>query len=176
VSYAIDLTDGESGLLSDIELDAHRLNHELYKRQGPFVLRLLKSLLDRDAIPEVRVRYWSDPNFQVGRVKTSHKGQFERNGRQGEEIYTHPHFLKYLRYFLFGAQLPVRVIAEFEEVVGNADWVTSGDLTKITKGARKLVRENGLQGEDEEFYRLALDMGLGQSFAKTVRDAVKQVR
>lgn len=140
------------------------------------MLRLLKSLVDRDAIPEVRVRYWSDPDFQTGRVKTSYKGLFERNGRQGEEIYTHPHFLKYLRYFLFGAQLPERVIAEFEEVVGNPEWLTSGDVTEITKGTRRLVRECGLLGEDEEFYRLALDMGLGQLFAKTVRDAVKQVR
>jgi hypothetical protein len=175
MGYAIELTEEESALLADIELDALRLDHVRLERQGPQVLRLLKSLVDRGAIPEARLRYWSDPEYQIGRVKASHKGLFERNGTQGQEIYTHPHFFEYLRYFLFGAQLPQQAIAEFEEIVGNPEWVTSGDVTKITKGTRRIVREHGLQGKDEEFYRLALDMGLSQSFARTARDAVKQV-
>jgi hypothetical protein len=176
MSYAIELTDEETVLLSDIELDAMQLDYEKLKRQEPHVLGLLKSLLDRGAIPQTRLRYWSDPNFQNGRVKASHKGLFERNGTVGQEIYTHPHFLDYLRYFLFGAQLPERVIAEFGVVVGNPNWVTSGDVTNITKGTRRIVREYGLQTEHEEFYRLALDMGLSLSFAQSVRDAVKRVK
>lgn len=176
MGYAIELTEEESALLSGIELDQSGLDHEQYKLQGPLVLSLLNSLAERNAIPEVRLRYWSDPEYQIGRLKASHKGLFERNGRQGDEIYTHPHFLKYLRYFLFGAQLPASAIAEFEEAVGNPEWVSSGDITDITKGTRRIVREHGLQAEDEEFYRLALDVGLNQWFAKAVRDAVKQVR
>ncbi|NSX54812.1 hypothetical protein [Parasulfitobacter algicola] len=176
MDYAIELTEDELEILSGVELDQSALNHEQYKRQGPLVLSLLKSLAERGAIPEARLRYWSDPEYQIGRLKASHKGLFERNGRQGDEIYTHPHFLKYLRYFLFGAQLPARAIAEFEEVVGNPEWVSSGDITDITKGTRAIVRKYGLQEEGEEFYRLALDAGLNQWFAKSVRDAVKQVR
>ncbi|TDK50418.1 hypothetical protein [Antarcticimicrobium luteum] len=176
MGHAIELTEEESSILSEIELNQSKLDHDQYKRQGPLVLQLLKSLVDRGAIPEVRLRYWSDPEYQVGRLKASHKGLFERNGQRGDEIYTHPHFLKYLRYFLFGAQLPAGVIAEFDGVVGNPECVSCGDVTDITKGTRRIVREYGLQGEDEEFYRLALDVGLHQWFAKAVRDAVKQVR
>jgi len=176
MSYAIALNEDEAALLSDIELDQSKLDHERYKQQGPLVLRLLKSLVNRSAIPEVRRLYWSDPEYQIGRLKTSHKGLFERNGRQGDEIYTHPHFLKYLRYFLFGAQLPEAAISEFEEVIGNPEWVSSGDITDITKGTRNIVRKYGLQAEDDEFYRLALDVGLSQWYAKSVRDAVKQVK
>ncbi len=95
------------------EEDALRLDHVRLERQGPQVLRLLKSLVDRGAIPEARLRYWSDPEYQIGRVKASHKGLFERNGIQGQEIYTNPHILEYLRYFLFGAQFPQQEIAEF---------------------------------------------------------------
>lgn len=174
--HAIELTEEESSLLSDIELDQSKLDHEQYKRQGPLVLQLLKSLVGRRAIPEVRLRYWSEPDYQIGRLKASHKGLFERNGRRGDEVYTHPHFLKYLRYFLFGAHLPAGVIAEFEGVVGDPERVSSSDVTDIAKGTRRIVRKHGLQGEDEEFYRLALDVGLHQWFAKAVRDAVKQVR
>lgn len=176
MGYEVELTREEAELLIGIELDQTKLDHERYKQQQPLVLRLLKSLVERNAIPEVRRLYWSDPEYQIGRLKASHKGLFERNGRQVEEIYTHPHFLKYLRYCLFGAQLPEGAISEFEEAVGNPEWVSSGDITDITKGTRKIVRKYGLQTEDEEFYRLALDVGLNQSYAQIVRDAVKQVR
>ena len=153
-----------------------RVDHEQWKRQGPLILLLLKSLTDRKAIPEIRLRYWSDPDYQIGRIKASHQGLFERNRTTGKDIYTHAHFLPYLRYFILGAQLPEQVNAEFQEVVGDPEWVSSGDVTDITKGTRRLVREYGLHGEDEEFYRLALDVGLSLSFAKAVRDAVKQVK
>lgn len=176
MDFEITLTKDETELLGDIELDQSALDHEQWKRQAPLVLRLLESLLERNAIPEIRQRYWLEPEFQLGRVKASHKGLFERNGRKGDEIYTHPNFLKYLRYFLFGASLPSGAIAEFEELVGNPLWVSSGDITDITKGTRNIVRRYNLQTEDEEFYRLALDMGLSQWCAKSVRDAVKQVR
>ena len=174
--YLIELTDKEAEDLSGIELDQSALDHEQYQRQAPLVLALLESLAERNAIPKVRLMYWSDPEYQIGRVKASHKGLFERNGRKGDEIYTHPNFLKYLRYFLFGVQLPQAAIAEFEEVVGNPEWVSSSDVTDITKGTRAIVRKFGLQGDEEEFYRLALDVGLSQSFAKHVRDAAKQVK
>ena len=87
---------------------------------------------------------------------------FERNGCTGQEIYTHPHFIPYLRYFLFGADLPDAVIAKFEEKVGNPDWVTSGDIVPIGKCARDLARQYRLDQADtpEEFFRLCLDMGL----------------
>lgn len=176
MSYKIETTDEETKLLAGIEFDQTRLNHEQYQKQGQVILELLRSLTERNAIPDIRLKYWFDPEYQIGRIKASHKGLFERNGRKGEEIYTHPHFLKYLRYFLFGAQLPSAAIAEFEGVVGNPEWVSSGDLTDITKGTRAIVRKFRLQGEDEEFYRLALDIGLNQWFAKSVRDTVKQVK
>ena len=90
MGYTIELLDEESEVLSGIELDQSALDHAQYKLQGPLVLGLLKSLAERNAIPEVRLRYWSDPEYQIGRLKISHKGLFERNGRQGYEIYTHP--------------------------------------------------------------------------------------
>lgn len=176
MGYEVVLTNEEEKWLAGIELDQSKLDPQRHQQQGPLVIMLMKSLVERDAIPEVRLLYWSDPKYQVGRLNASHTGMFERNGRQGEEIYTHPHFLNYLRYFLFGAQLPEGALSEFEETVGNPNWVSSGDISVITKGTRAIVRKYGLQAEVEEFYRLALDVGLSQSYARIVLDAVKQVR
>ncbi|MHB0790177.1 hypothetical protein [Bradyrhizobium sp. 5.13L] len=112
--YHIELTEIEAAILAQIDLrDSHRNHdegHAAYKANAQPIIALLKSLSDRSAVPKERLNYWNDPRYHHGRIKTSRKGLFERNGRTGAEIYTHPHFLRHLRYFLFGAELPDDVI------------------------------------------------------------------
>lgn len=176
--YAITLTEDELMLVREIEFDASKLDHEAYVRQAPLILDLLRSLVERNAIPEIRLRYWTDPSFKSGRIKASHKELFERNGTKGQEIYTHPSFLKYLRYFIYGANLPAAVVAAFENTVGNPDWVSSGDIQGICKSVRALMRQFALDKgrAPEEFYRLSLDFGLSHTYAEAVKRAAKQVR
>jgi hypothetical protein len=95
----------------------------------------------------------------------------------GEEIYTHPHFLEYFRYFLYGANLPDAVIASFEAKVGNPEWVTSSDIVPIGKHARDLMRQYHLpRSAPEEFFKLALDMRLGLSTASHVRQSAMRAK
>jgi hypothetical protein len=109
-------------------------------------------------------------------VQASHKGLFERNGNRGEEIYEHPHFLPYLRYFLYGADLPATVIAALKAKVGNPEWLSSSDIVPLTKFARTLARQNGLdRSASEEFYKLALDLRLPLYTAGAIRKAVAQI-
>lgn len=127
--YRIKPTESEAATLSQIDLkDSHRNHdegHAAYKANAQPILALLKSLSDRSVVPKERLNYWDDPRYHEGKIKASRKGLFERNGCTGAEIYTHPHFLSYLRYFLFGADLPDDVISAFEEKVGNPQWVSS---------------------------------------------------
>jgi hypothetical protein len=180
--YHIKLTEEEAGLLSKIDLRSDHRNHDEghaanLSNKEP-ILALLKSLSARRALPEVRLSYWNDPNYRSGRIKGSRKGLFERNGCTGADIYTHPHFLAHLRYFLFGSELPDDVIAAFEAKVGNPEWVSSSDIVPIGKAARDLTRRYSLDIADapEEFFKLCLDMGLGLSTAESVMRSVKQVR
>ena len=180
--YHIELTDEEKALVDAMDLGVSRRNpaeaHAAYQANKRPILDLLKSLSERGAIPEERLNYWNDPNYNTGRGKASHKGVFERNGNTDEESYTHPHFIPYLRYFLFGADLPDAVIAKFEEKVDNPAWITSSDILPIGKCARDLTRQYRLDRghASEEFFRLCLDMGLGLSTATSVMRSVKQLR
>src|SRR4051794_30264410 len=122
MKHSIKLMPQEQALLDSIELNEERVEYETVQKNGPAILALLRSLGERNAIPKQRLKYWSDPTYHIGRIKSSHKGLFERNNCTGEDIYTHPHFLKYLRYFLFGADLPPSVIEQFEEKIGNPQW------------------------------------------------------
>jgi hypothetical protein len=175
--HQISLTEEEAELLSSIELDQAKINHVIYIKNSPIILKLLSLLIKREAIPSIRLQYWEDPNFNIGRIKSSHKGLFERNGTTGKDIYTHPNFLPYLCYFIYGAQLQHTTIADFEKAVGRPEWVSSSDVQKITKHVRASVRRLGGMSElAEEFYKLSLDVGLSLSIAKAVLRAAKEVR
>ncbi len=182
IKYHIELIDEEKALLEAINLTPWLLRdneaRKAYVANDRSIPALLKSLHDRKAIPRERLSYWNNPAYFVGRGKTSHKGAFERNGCTGRDIYTHPHFLPYLRYFLYGADLPEPLIAKFEERVGSPKWVTSSDIVPIAKCARDLAREYHLSRWDaaEEFLKLCIDMGLGLSTAKIVRNSVMRMR
>lgn len=180
--YHIDLTDEEEALVEAIDLRVSHVHHgeahTVYRANRRSILELLQSLCDRSAVPEERLKYWNDPDYNSSGRKTSHKRVFERNGRTGEDIYTHPHFVPYLRYFLFGADLGDPVIGRFEAKVGNPEWVTSGDILPIGKQAQDLVRQYHLDRPHaaEEFFKLCLDMGLGLSVGRLVRRSVMQLR
>lgn len=178
----LELTDEEAKFLERIELNPMRVTasdaHEKYLANREPILALMRSLIARRALPAQRVRYWTDPEFKPGGVRGSREGVFERNGCSGEEIFTHPHFLKYLRYFLFGSELPEVVITAFEQRVGNPEWVSLSDGIPLGKFARGLARQYGLERETaaEEFFKLCLDMGINLSTALSIRKAVLQLR
>lgn len=180
--YHIRLTADETATLANIDLRTthqdHDEGHKAYQANKQPILALLKSLGARKAIPQERLNFWTEARYHQGRIKASRKGLFERNGRRGADIYTHPNFIPHLRYFLFGADLPDVVISAFEEKVGRPEWVSSSDIVPIGKVARDLTRQHGLSKSDapQEFFKLCLDMGLGLSTAESVARSVKQIR
>jgi hypothetical protein len=180
--YHVKLTEGEAAILAKIDLSETHRNHDdgyaAYKANAQPILALLQSLSERSAVPTERLNYWNDPRYHHGRIKASRRGLFERNGCKGSDIYTHPNFIRHLRYFLFGAELPDEVIMAFEEKVGNPQWVSSSDIVPIGKFARDLTRQYRLDNADapEEFFKLCLDMGLSLTTAESVMRSVKQMR
>ncbi|KQW47197.1 MULTISPECIES: hypothetical protein [unclassified Ensifer] len=180
--FHIDLTEEETALLGEIDLRAkhpdHNSGREAYLSNQKPILALLGLLSERRAIPEVRLKWWNDPRYNSGRIKSSRKGLFERNGCSGADIYVHPHFIPHLRYFLFGADLPETIVDAFEQRVGNPEWISSSDVVPLGKHARDLCRKAGLDKATaaEEFFKLSLDLGLGLTFAEGVVSGVKQLR
>ena len=71
-------------------------------------------MFERQAIPDLRIRYFTDPTLNIGLSK-SRKEVFESNGTSGADILSHPHFLRHLKYFIYGPDLPVAAIHAFCE-------------------------------------------------------------
>jgi hypothetical protein len=180
-TQAIELTQPEKDLLAKIEIRERAWNDLDYQQRqsnGDLVCRLMDSLIARKAIPEPRLRFFNDPDYNIGAGRRSRYEGFEKNGTKGDKIFRHGHFLKYLRYFLFGADLPPGVIASFVGRVADCGTITSGDIEPLEKFARQQTREHGLAPKEaaDEFYKLALDLNLSQSYAASIRKSVMTVR
>lgn len=177
----LELTAEEQALLGRINFhSASPEEHEpgYWNAVGDASLGLMKSLIERNAIPEVRTRYFTDPDFNIGGRGCSRAGIFEKNGTHGEAIFRHAHFLKYLHYFLYGPDLPPQVTESFQRKIAEIGFVTSSDIVPLGAFARQLKRANRLNASDpaEEFFKLALDCGLELHEARLIRDSVKAAR
>ncbi len=114
----IELTGEEEGWVSGIDwlLEGSLFVdvREVYLQNKPLVVPLFQSILDREAIPPIRVRYLNDPRLAIGYAKnTSRIGAFEANGCTGDDMISDLNFLKYVWYAIHGAKLPDVVKQEF---------------------------------------------------------------
>jgi len=93
-----------------------------------------------------------------------------------DSVLRHPHFLLYLKYFLFGPDLPHETMDRFRQAVADCGNITSGDIGPLCELARSLARQQRA-GRDlaDEFFKLALECGLDPSDAREVRDSVKRI-
>lgn len=138
---------------------------------------LAESLLGRKAVPGVRLRYFTDPEMNAAGRGRSRRDVFEGNGTSGRDILRHPHFWKYLLYFVQGPDLPAASREGFLRIL-EEDRGTSGMLLgQVTKFVRGEVRRQGLDGGDagEEFFKLAHEAGR-PDLALPARNAAKAVR
>ena len=173
-----DLTAPEKELLTSIKFDPRLLfNYEDDQRNGNAACELMRSLLARHAIPKPRVKYFIDPSYNIGGRGKSRKEVFERNGCKGADIFRHPTFLEFLRYFLYGAELPEPVIQEFRDIARFMGEVTPKSITFLSKPARNLTVAYSLDPHEagDEFYKLGLDCGLKPAYADDVRRAVRKI-
>jgi hypothetical protein len=175
------LTEEEREIASSMTFDQGDLikgEFERARQNGEAALKLLKSLLSRDAISEIRLRYFTDPDLFPGGRGKSRKDIWKGNGTVGDDIARHPNFLDELRYFIYGSNLPPSVIAEFTNAVEGCGQISSSDIVPLGKAARRIARAYGLQPYEarEEFFKLALDIGLWPPYAASIRKAVGQLR
>ncbi|WP_100175529.1 hypothetical protein [Bradyrhizobium nitroreducens] len=179
---AIELTPEESQILEEMILRQELLfgDHSLAECNGELSLALMRSLLQRKAIPKVRLKYFEEPSFRTGRIKGSYRSLFERNKTTGDDIYRHPNFLRHLRYFINGTELPKEAIKIFAQKAHSCGHVGPSDALELGTLARDLTRKFGLSIDTElaaeEFYKLALDCGIYQGHAAVVRDRVKAMK
>ncbi|WP_336953165.1 hypothetical protein [Sphingobium aromaticivastans] len=176
----IELTAPEKEMLASLSFDplSFKGNHEGFLRNADLAHQLTISLIERKGIPEHRVRYFTDPEYYPGGRGKSRQDSFVKHGNDHDETLRHPHFLKYLRYFIHGAHLPVAIIRQYTDAVEDCGMVSSSDIPELGAKARNLARMHGLEGSvaADEFFKLSLDLRLSAGQSARIRESVKQLR
>lgn len=176
----IDLTEAEKELLNKIDFRS-RNHDEIAKSLEPMEL-LANSLLDRKAIPEVRLRYLTDPDFHPGGRQKSRLDNYKSNNLSGEDITGHGHFRPYLEYFIYGPNIPESIIDIFVNIPVCNNIITSSDLQevapKIRGVIRKLVRQHRFKSNEiaEELFKFSLECGATISAAEYIRKDVMYIK
>lgn len=175
---AIELNEHEAVLAAQVkEANRRSLEDHDYERTiqaGRASRSLMELLLQRDAIPDVRLRYFVDPQYNGGNRKSSRRELFRRNAHGDGVMYEHPHFWKYLLFFILGAKLPENVKTRFAELA--ADTMRDhGSLDKLARQlSRSLPEDNATKAE--EFFKLAMDCDCTLTEGMNVRRAVMSAR
>ena len=136
------------------------------------------SLLKRKAVPEVRIKYFTDPEYNLSDRRKSKQQIFEQNGTRGTDIFSHPDFLKYLKYFIHGADLPTTLKDQLSSMK-QAFSYDDDFVEKAYPTLKAYLKESG--GKDrnlfvEEAFKLILDIGVDLRFSKVLRDRLMKVR
>jgi hypothetical protein len=177
----IELTRTEQELVGKIVFDVlspRALEAKEINENGERAAALMMSLIHRKAIPEQRLRYFTDPDYNPGPGRASRFDNFRANAGSKDEVFRHPHFLPYLHYFIYGSDLPSRLKEEFLAKT-ESSWVKEHELSEL---ARQLVRKYDLPRHPgnyrlkDEFYQLALDCDCDERVARSVREAVMKVK
>lgn len=147
--FTIELTPEEIALIDAIRFGplAFQGNPQAFNKNADVAHRLTISLLERHAVPEQRIRYFTDPEYNAGGRGRSRKEGFERNGTRGAEMLRHTHFLKFLRYFIHGADLPSSILTAFKQAAEDCGPITSGDIAPLGATARRLAPTYRIEGK-----------------------------
>lgn len=166
----IELDVQEHELVAAIEFEVLKLHDHIHaRRNGEIAAKLADILLSRDAIPDCRIKVFSDDRFTTGRDPSPWK-QFQRNGNTKDETLRHPHFLAWLQYFIYGPNLPSSYIRIFQEKIEELAPITSSDSETLRHFTRSLTKQFGLKksGADEVF-KLLLEFEDDVYLAQTMR-------
>ncbi|HYK88723.1 MAG TPA: hypothetical protein VE398_08130 [Acidobacteriota bacterium] len=167
----VELTEFEQALFDQIDFGGDA-GHLAALASGKASRQLMESLIKRNAIPGVRLDYFTKP-FPGGRGK-SYMEAFRRNLR-GRHIFEDSGFVqRFVRYFVFGPDLAKRTIERFCEIAAK------DNKEELNRFVRRETRNAGRMNRRkmaDDFFKLALECFPDDPLTpERIRNAAMQAR
>lgn len=117
--------------------------------------KLMNSLLDRGAIPDIRWSYFTNPDYNLHNTKRSRIDNFKNLPAP----YQHPHFYKYLTYFIEGPCIPDELLNTINVKRAKHHYDPSDSLGEVKKAVRDYLKNDPANKSilAEELYKLYLE-------------------
>lgn len=175
----VDLLPEEMDLLKNLGDFSINMQEDFHDRLARLknCKELATSLLKRNAIPKSRLCYFSDPKHNLSNPRKSHKQIFEGNGKKGTAILEDPSFLKYLKYFIFGPNLPETLLSELYRI--KAKSVYDDDFKDIAlPHIRSYFKRSSLTAKElsDEIYKVCLDLEIEEVYSIQIRNSVMKFK
>lgn len=130
------------------------------------------SILERGAVPSHRLGYFEDAIHNPGQA-LSVRASLEQAGGSGDALYEYRGFLKYLRYFICGPELPEKIENVFRKELAERGGVAQGDHRRLIAKLRQLASTLGVSDDQrEKFYQQALEFDLAPEVAREISNAL----
>jgi len=107
------------------------------------------------------LKYFTQAEYNLPSARKSRQQVFEHNGRSGSRIFEDPAFLKYLKYFICGAELSWELKVDLLAAKTNAYYESEfvEDACAVVKRYHpSIALDNQLLAE--EVFKHALDIGV----------------
>lgn len=166
----VHLTDFEIALFDSIVFppDDRALDGDRAANNVELARLLAISLIERGGVPDHRMRFFEAPEHNIGQSHSVRAG-LEQTGGAGEAAYEQAAFLKYLRYFICGPELPEKVERAFRRELQERG---GGGHRRFVARVREMAHALGASTDQrEKFYQQALEFGLGAEAAREIAEA-----
>lgn len=158
IPHLIKLSDSEQRLYNKIEF-GRIMDHKKAIKSAKASHKLMDSLIERKAIPQIRLAYFSDPDLNPREKGNSYLQNYNRT-LNGRNLFEDGNFInRFLRYFIFGPDLSQETMREFCKILNKDE--RKGELNDLLhRFVRNEVQKVGTTRRyylREEFYKLALE-------------------
>jgi hypothetical protein len=137
-----------------------------WSEKEPLVYELTLSIFKSGQMVVERWKWFSEKVHNIPRGGfASYLDDFRSNVPTPADVYKHPHFEKYLRYFICGPDLSKQSKSLIESI-------RYSDYYENRSAIRKHVRSLAISKSHEEFYKLAIELGWPQGHAENLRKLV----
>ena len=154
---------------SELDFDLHDYNLVMSACK-----RLTESLLARNAIPENRIEYFTNPAYRFGHGNKSRYYYFQQNLGEGQSVIEHQSFIKYLDYFIHGSKLTQELKNQLDRIRDNnydSDVYEEARLT-LRSFYKSYIQKGKKSDFAEEVFKHCLDIGMSLHNAGNVRSVV----
>ena len=136
--------------------DLENTTSEKYKEILLLREKLMISLFKKGLIPEIRWNYFIDPKYNLSNTK---KSRYE-NFKNLQAPFQHPHFHKYLTYFIEGPCIPNELLKTINETREKYSHVEDS-LDEVKNAVRSYLKNDLTKKSNlaEELYKLYLEFG-----------------
>ncbi|MEQ8581471.1 MAG: hypothetical protein RIC30_08485 [Marinoscillum sp.] len=172
----INLTEEENELYMQVlSLDPDE-DYELRISKLNSQKELAESLLNREAIPEQRINYFTKKEFQTGISRKSRIEEFEAKVNSESDIFSHGHFTKYLQYFIEGANIDPQLNQTLRKIAESNmyDDDKADEIIKYLKSNSVIPTAKQARDEfAEEIFKFGADINLNSSYCHRLRNKIR---